>query len=55
MQSEFIELVKVVGTFALFAVIGIVVFMLLVSLVDRHLTPKSKPNKDEDTKADKHS
>ena len=52
-QSEFIELVKVVGSFAFFVIAGIVLLMLLVSLVDRYLTPKSKPNKDEDTKANK--
>jgi hypothetical protein len=48
MQSEFIELVKAIGTFALFVIAAIVLLMLLVSLVDRHLTPKSKHNKDED-------
>ena len=53
MQSEFIEFVKVVGSFAFFVIVGIVLLMLLVSLVDRYLTPKSKPNKDEDTKANK--
>jgi membrane protein implicated in regulation of membrane protease activity len=51
MQSEFMELVKVVGTFALFVIAAIVLLMLLVSLVDKYLTPKSKPNKDEDNKA----
>jgi len=53
MQSEFIELVKVVGTFALLVITVIVLIMLLVSIVDRHPRPKSKPNKDEDAKANK--
>jgi hypothetical protein len=53
MQSEFIELVKVVGTFAFFVIAGIVLLMLLVSIVDRHPRPKSEPNKDEDTKSNK--
>ena len=50
MQSEFIELVKVVGTFALLVITGIVLLMLLVSIVDRHPRPKSGPRKDEDAK-----
>jgi len=49
MQSEFIELVKVIGTYAFFVIAAIVLLMLLVSLVDQHPRPKSKPNKDEDT------
>ena len=49
MQSEFIKLVKVVGTFALCVIAAIVLLMLLASFVDQYLTPKSKPNKDEDT------
>ena len=50
MPSEFIELVKVVGTFALLVITAIVLLMLLVSIVDRHPRPKSKPGKDEDAK-----
>lgn len=53
MQSEFIELVKVVGTYALFVITAIVLLMLLVSIVDRHPRPKSKPGKDEDAKPSK--
>jgi hypothetical protein len=49
MQSEFIKLVKIVGTFALCVITAIVLLMLLVSIVDRHPRPKSKPGKDEDT------
>jgi len=50
MQTEFIELVKVVGTFALLVIVAIVLLMLLVSIVDRHSRPKSEPKKNEDVK-----
>ena len=53
MQSEFIDLVKVVGTFMLLVITGIVLLMLLVSIVDRHPRPKSKPGKDQDAKPGK--
>jgi hypothetical protein len=53
MQTEFIELVKVVGTFALLVIVAIVLLMLLVSIVDRHPRPKSEPKKDEDAKTRK--
>jgi len=53
MQSEFIKLVKVVGTFALCLITAIVLLMLLVSIVDRHPRPKSKPGKDENAKTKK--
>jgi hypothetical protein len=48
MQYEFIEFVKIVGTFALLVITAIVLLMLLVSIVDRHPRPKSEPRKDED-------
>jgi hypothetical protein len=50
MQSEFIKLIEVVGTFALCVITAIVLLMLLVSIVDRYPRPKSKPGKDEDAK-----
>ena len=53
MQTEFIELVKIVGTFALLVIVAIVLLMLLVSIVDRHPGPKSEPKKDEDAKTRK--
>jgi hypothetical protein len=53
MQSEFIELVKVVGTFALYVVTAVVLLMLFVSILDRHPRPKSAPGKDKDAKDSK--
>jgi hypothetical protein len=53
MQYEFIELVKVVGTFAFLVITAAVLFMLLVSILDRHPRPKSKPGKDKDAKPGK--
>jgi hypothetical protein len=50
MPNEFIEIVKLVGTYALYVVTAIVLLMILVSIVDRHSRPKSGPKKDEDTK-----
>jgi hypothetical protein len=52
MQSEFIELIKVVGTFALLVII-VVVLMLFVSILDRHPRAKSEPRKDKDAKPQK--
>jgi hypothetical protein len=53
MQSKFIELVKVVGTFALLVITVVVLLMLFVSILDRHPRPKSKPGKDKDAKPGK--
>lgn len=53
MQSEFIKLVKVVGTFALCLITGIVLLMLLVSIVDRYPRSKSEPGNDKDAKSKK--
>lgn len=48
--SEFIKLVKVVGTFALPVIAAIVLLMLLIFIVDRHPRPKSEPGKNKDAK-----
>lgn len=53
MQAKFIELVKVVGTFALLVITVVVVLMLFVSILDRYPRPKSEPKKDEDAKPGK--
>jgi len=53
MMSEFIDLIKVVGTFALLVIVAIVLLMLLVSIVDRYPRPKSEPRKDKDAKPKK--
>ena len=53
MQSKFIEMVKVVGTFALGVITVVVLLMLFVSILDRHPRPKSKPGKDKDAKPGK--
>jgi hypothetical protein len=53
MQSKFIELVKVVGTFALYVTTAVVLLMLFVSILDRHPRPKSAPGKGKDSKPGK--
>jgi hypothetical protein len=53
MQSEFIELVKVVGTFALYVITAVVLLMLFVSILDRHPGRKSMRGKGKDTNPDK--
>jgi hypothetical protein len=53
MPSEFIDLVKVVGTFALIVIVAVVLLMLLVSIVDRYPRPKSEHRKDKDAKPKK--
>jgi hypothetical protein len=53
MQSKFVELVKVVGTFALLVITVIVLLMLFVSILDRHPRPKSTHRKDKDAKPGK--
>ena len=50
MPSEFIDLVKIVGTFALLVIGAIVLLMLLVSIVDRYPRPGSEHKKDKDSK-----
>jgi len=52
-SSEFIEFVKVVGTFALPVIAAMLLFMLLASIVERHPRAKSKPGKDKDAKPGK--
>lgn len=49
MLYKFIDLVKVVGTFALLVVAAIVLLMLLVSIVDRYHRPWSEHKKDRKT------
>jgi hypothetical protein len=53
MQSEFVEFVKVVGTFALLVITVVVMLMLFVSILDRYPRPKSEPRKDKDAKPGK--
>jgi hypothetical protein len=50
MQSDFIELVKNVGTFALLVIGVVVLIMLFVSIVDRYRRPNSKHRKDKEAK-----
>ena len=50
MQSEFMELVKNVGTFALLVIIVVVLIMLFVSIVDRYRRPNSGHGKDKEAK-----
>jgi hypothetical protein len=53
MQPELIDLVKVVGTFALLVITVVVLLMLFVSILDRHKRPKSTHRKDKDSKPGK--
>ena len=53
MQSEFMELVKFVGTFALLVIIVVVLIMLFVSIVDRYRRPDSEHRKEKEAKSRK--
>ena len=53
MPSDFKELVKIAGSFAILVVVGIVLLMIFVSIVDRYPRPRSRPRKDEDSKSRK--
>lgn len=53
MPSDFIELIKIVGSFAILVVSAIILLMIFVSVVDRHPRPKSKPRQDENVKSKK--
>ena len=53
MPSDFIEIVKFIGTFALLAVAVVVLFIILVSIIDRHPRKESGLRKDDDAKSGK--
>ena len=50
MQSDFIELVKIVGTIALLLVVVIVLVIIVISIVDRHPRQESGSKKNDDAK-----